>query len=219
MLAMRTFRLLISSILTLSALDSSGQIKTLYTPIEYCADTSKSILVSCYEIDSLRLEILYYKDLLEENKRDLFIANNIYKVDTVLMAQDTMSVNYYSKNNIVILKKTYAFTNSNKLSFFLNEDYYSAEGKITYSSRKIISDQVLLTDENNNVENIGPWNRLQSRYRYCYNAEATLIKVVTEFRIGGTGHRLYRYDNNQLAKDENFKLFRKEKINIWEFWD
>ena len=217
--AMRTIQILILSILSLNVLTSHGQIKSLYFPIDYCSDSTKDILVSCFAMDSLKYEILYYRDLLAESQRNSFTQQNTYKIDTVLLTQDSMTVNYYSKNDVIIHKKVYKFTNLDKKSFFLNEDYYSIEGKIIYGSRIIVNDKVFITDYQNQTENVGPWEQLQFRYRYSYNEEGILVKVVNEYRIGGAGQRSFRFTNTQFLNTDNYRLFPQQKISIWEFWD
>ena len=202
----------------LDSLTTFGQIKSYYTPYENSADTIKNISISEYQLDSIRYEVLYYKDLLEETIRQNSISQKVHFADTVYINSDSMVINCYSRETILLLKKVYEYENNDTSSYFLNEDYFLINGKISYRSRSIIGN-LEVTESKGKKENFGRITQLHSRSRYVYDNTGIIDKVVVEFRIGGSGIRLLEFKNEKKINQQNFHLFPNRKISIWEFWD
>jgi hypothetical protein len=93
---MNSPHLTILPILLLNVLFAAGQIKSHYTPYEYSADTAKTICISEYQRDSIKYEILFYRDILEETKRTYLISQKTKFVDTVISNTDSLVINYYT---------------------------------------------------------------------------------------------------------------------------
>lgn len=197
----------------------TGQIKSNYTPFEFSTDTTKTILISEFQLDSLKYEILYYKDILEQTKRNYLVSQKTNFIDTVASNIDSLVVNYYTIGRVLLFKKTFEYRNIDKGSYFLNEYYYLNDGKISYSSRFIVSEKNVFELSENKKEELGSIKLLQSRFRYVYNTTGILSKVVAEFRIGGGGIRLTEYTNDRDIDHQDYRRFPRRKISIWEFWD
>lgn len=216
---MKSFTLILSAIFTLVVSTTFGQIKSLYTPFEYSTETNKNISISQYQLDSLKYQVLYYQDMLEDTKRTSAIAIYKNKVDTVIAEADSMVINYYSKDGTLILKKVYEYKNKEKSTCFLSESYFLHEGKISYKSRTLITDNFIIEDEKDKSEKLGPFRLLQTRIRYVYDEENNISRIVVEIRIGGSGLRLFRYVNDKKKSAADYQSWPKSKISIWEFWD
>lgn len=216
---MSVHQITIFTIFILSVLFGSGQIKSNYAPFEYSADTTKDVCISEFQLDSLKYEILYYKDVLEETQRTYLLSLKTKFTDTVLTKTDSVVIKYYSVDTVLLLKKVFEFRNQNKSSYFLNEDYFLNNGKRSYSSRCIISDENELQLGSGKNETFGSIELLQSRFRYVYDSTGRLSKVVAEFRVGGAGIRLFEFINDKKIEGQDFRQFTKRKISIWEFWN
>lgn len=208
---------ILTAIFILNVSVAPAQVKSLYAPYEYSSDTVKNVLISSYMLDSLKYEALYYKDLLEETKRNNFILLHTFKTDSSFSGKDSAIINFYSKEGTLILKKLYEY--KVKGSYFLTGSYYMDRGKLSYCDRSLVTDNLIMEDEKGNRESMGTITQLQTRSRYVYNEAGQLIKAVTEIRMGGAAFTILRYTNNNKDQSENYLNFPKKKISIWEFWD
>ena len=194
-----------------------GQIKSNYTPFSYSADTTKTILLSEYQFDSLKYETLYYKDILEETKRSYLISQKTKYVDTVISNKDSVVINYLTSDRVLLLKRVLEYNNPNLKSYFLDEYYYLNEGKISYNTRIMVSEKNEIILRGNITEELGRIELLLYRFRYVYHLTGKLSKVVEDYR--GDGMRLLEYTNDKEIETQDFRKFTHRKISIWKFWD
>jgi len=216
---MNRLHLTILVILIINVLFASGQIKSNYTPFEYSADTTKTICISEYQRDSLKYEILFYRDILEETKRTYLISQKTKFVDTVFSNTDSLVINYYTIGRDLLLRKVIEYNYSSKSQYFLNEFYFLDSGKLSYNSRSIIANSNRIEFNRTKNEEFALSELLQARSRYVYDRAGILDKVVVEIRIGGTGIRLSEYKNDKKMNQQDFRQFPRRKISIWQFWD